>query len=36
MEGKVFDIIVEGPSAKDETMWFGRTSGNKNGTIPKR
>lgn len=29
MEGKVFDIIVEGPSAKDETMWFGRTSGNK-------
>ena len=35
MEGKVFDIIVEGPSAKDETMWFGRTSGNKMVLFPK-
>ena len=29
MEGKVYDIIVEGPSRTDENMWFGRTSGNK-------
>ena len=29
MEGQVFDIIVEGPSPRDEDMWFGRTSGNK-------
>lgn len=29
MENKVFDIIVEGPSQKDPSMWFGRTSGNK-------
>ena len=35
MEGKVFDIIVEGPSAKDKTMWFGRTSGNKMVLFPK-
>ncbi|ETS93432.1 tRNA (N6-isopentenyl adenosine(37)-C2)-methylthiotransferase MiaB [Veillonella sp. AS16] len=35
MEGKVFDIIVEGPSAKDESMWFGRTSGNKMVLFPK-
>ena len=35
MEGQVFDIIVEGPSAKDETMWFGRTSGNKMVLFPK-
>lgn len=35
MEDKVFDIIVEGPSAKDESMWFGRTSGNKMVLFPK-
>ena len=35
MEGHIFDIIVEGPSAKDETMWFGRTSGNKMVLFPK-
>lgn len=23
MEGQVFDIIVEGPSPRDEDMWFG-------------
>ena len=29
MEGQVYEIIVEGPSRKDEHMWFGRTEGNK-------
>ncbi|MFQ8978529.1 MAG: TRAM domain-containing protein, partial [Veillonella sp.] len=35
MEGQVFDIIVEGPSPRDEDMWFGRTSGNKMVLFPK-
>ena len=35
MENHVFDIIVEGPSAKDETMWVGLTSGNKMVLFPK-
>lgn len=34
MEGQVYDIIVEGPTAKDDTMWFGRTSGNKMVLFP--
>ena len=29
MEGQTFDIIVEGPSKRNEHMWFGRTDGNK-------
>lgn len=29
MEGQVFTIIVEGPSKRNEHMWFGRTDGNK-------
>jgi tRNA-i(6)A37 thiotransferase enzyme miaB len=36
MEGKVYDIIVEGPSRTDENMWFGRTSGNKMVLFPKQ
>lgn len=36
MEGKVYDIIVEGPSRTDEYMWFGRTSGNKMVLFPKQ
>ncbi len=36
MEGKVYDIIVEGPSRTDENMWFGRTSGNKMVLLPKQ
>ena len=35
MEGQVFDIIVEGPSPRDEDMWFGCTSGNKMVLFPK-
>ena len=35
MEGKTYDIIVEGPSSKDENMWFGRTSGSKMVLFPK-
>ena len=34
MEGKVYDIIVEGPSRTDENMWFGRTSGNNMVLFP--
>ena len=30
-----FDIIVEGPSQRDENTWFGRTSGNKMVLFPK-
>ncbi len=29
MEGKVFTIIVEGPSKQNEDFWYGRTSSNK-------
>ena len=36
MVGKVYDIIVEGPSRTDENMWFGRTSGNKMVLFPKQ
>jgi len=36
MEGKLYDIIVEGPSRTDENMWFGRTSGNKMVLFPKQ
>ncbi len=36
MEGRVYDIIVEGPSRTDENMWFGRTSGNKMVLFPKQ
>ena len=36
MEGKVYDIIVEGPSRTDKNMWFGRTSGNKMVLFPKQ
>ena len=36
MEGKVYNIIVEGPSRTDENMWFGRTSGNKMVLFPKQ
>lgn len=35
MEGKVYEIIVEGPSRNDEDVWFGRTSGNKMILFPK-
>ena len=35
MEGHVYDIIIEGPSRTDETMWFGRTSGNKMVLFPR-
>lgn len=35
MEGYVYDIIIEGPSRTDETMWFGRTSGNKMVLFPR-
>ena len=35
MEGHNFDIIVEGPSQRDENTWFGRTSGNKMVLFPK-
>ncbi len=35
MEGKDYEIIVEGPSRTDESMWFGRTSGNKMVLFPK-
>lgn len=29
MEGKTYEIIIEGPSKQDESHWFGRTSNNK-------
>lgn len=29
MEGKTYEIIIEGPSKQDESHWFGRTSTNK-------
>lgn len=29
MLGSVFEVIVEGPSKKNQENWFGRTSGNK-------
>lgn len=29
MEGKTYEIIIEGPSKQDESHWFGRTSINK-------
>lgn len=29
MEGKIHEIIVEGPSKQDENIWYGRTSSNK-------
>ena len=35
MEGKTYEIIVEGPSRNDEDVWFGRTSGNKMILFPK-
>lgn len=35
MEGQVYDIIVEGPSRKNEDVWFGRTEGNKMVLFPK-
>jgi len=35
MENEIFEIIVEGPSQKDENIWFGRTSGNKMVLFPK-
>ena len=34
MEGKSYEIIIEGPSRKDEHMWFGRTEGNKMVLFP--
>ena len=35
MEGKIYSIIVEGPTRTDENHWFGRTSGNKMIIFPK-
>lgn len=35
MEGQVYSIIVEGPSRKNEEVWFGRTEGNKMVLFPK-
>lgn len=35
MEGKVYDIIVEGATRQDESRWYGRTSGNKMIIFPK-
>lgn len=35
MEGKIYSIIVEGPTRMDENHWFGRTSGNKMIIFPK-
>ena len=29
MEGRDYEVIVEGPTKNDENHWFGRTSGNK-------
>ena len=29
MEGKDYEVIVEGPTKNDENHWFGRTRGNK-------
>ena len=29
MEGKTYELIVEGPTEKDPSRWYGRTSGNK-------
>ena len=29
MEGRDFEVIVEGPTKNDENHWFGRTRGNK-------
>ena len=29
MEGKTYEIIIEGPSKQDDSHWFGRTSTNK-------
>ena len=29
MEGKDYEVIVEGPTKNDADRWFGRTSGNK-------
>ena len=29
MEGKTYEIIIEGPSKQDESHWFGRTPTNK-------
>jgi len=36
MEGKIFEIIVEGPSRQDEHTWYGRTSSNKMILFPYR
>ena len=35
MEGKVYPILVEGPTKQDESRWYGRTSGNKMIIFPK-
>lgn len=35
MEGKAFEILVEGPTKQDESRWYGRTSTNKMIIFPK-
>ncbi|MDY6084736.1 MAG: tRNA (N6-isopentenyl adenosine(37)-C2)-methylthiotransferase MiaB [Dialister sp.] len=34
MEGRVCDIILEGPTKQDESNWYGRTSSNKMVVFP--
>ncbi len=35
MEGKEYDILIEGPTKQDGEHWYGRTSGNKMVIFPK-
>jgi tRNA-2-methylthio-N6-dimethylallyladenosine synthase len=33
--GQVLEILVEGPSKRDPSEWFGRTDGNKMAVFPR-